>query len=101
MKRKRFSVEQIVAVSKQAELDMPVAVFLRQVGNSEQTFYRWKTQYAGLQLDQVRELKQLQNENAQLKTLVVELGLDKAILKDVASKSGAARAEARRSEVYR
>jgi len=87
MKRKRFSVEQIVAVLKQAELGMPVADILRQVGISEQTFYRWKKQYAGLQSDQVRELKQLQDENARLKKLVAELSLDKAILQDVASKN--------------
>jgi putative transposase len=86
MKRKHFSVEQIVAVLKQAELGMPVADILRQVGISEQTFYRWKKQYAGLQSDQVRELKQLQDENARLKKLVAELSLDKAILQDVASK---------------
>jgi putative transposase len=86
MKRKRFSVEQIVAVLKQAKLGMPVADILRQVGISEQTFYRWKKQYAGLQSDQVRELKQLQDENARLKKLVAELSLDKAILQDVAAK---------------
>jgi putative transposase len=66
MKRKRFSVEQIVAVLKQAELGMPVSDLTRQVGISEQTYYRWKKQYAGLQSDQVRELKQLQEENSQL-----------------------------------
>ncbi len=77
MKRKRFSIEQIVAVLKQAELGMPVADLIRQVGISEQTFYRWKKQYAGMQSDQVRELKQLQDENARLKKLVAELSLDK------------------------
>ncbi|KVQ50703.1 transposase [Burkholderia cepacia] len=86
MKRKRFSIEQIVAVLKQAELGMPVADVIRQVGISEQTFYRWKKQYAGMQSDQVRELKQLQEENARLKKLVAELSLDKAIPQDVASK---------------
>ena len=86
MKRKRFSVEQIVAVVKQAELGLPVADLIRQVGISEQTFYRWKKQYAGLQSDQVRELKQLQDENARLKKLVAELSLDKAILQDISSK---------------
>ncbi|AOI85422.1 transposase [Burkholderia cepacia] len=86
MKRKRFSIEQIVAVLKQAELGMPVADVIRQVGISEQTFYRWKKQYAGMQSDQVRELKQLQEENARLKKLVAELSLDKAILQAVASK---------------
>jgi putative transposase len=87
MKRKRFSVEQIVAVLKQAELGMAVADIIRQVGISEQTFYRWKKQYAGMQSDQVRELKQLQDENARLKKLVAELSLDKAILQDVAAKN--------------
>jgi putative transposase len=87
VKRKRFSVEQIVAVLKQAELGMPVADLIRRIGISEQTFYRWKKQYAGLQSDQVRELKQLQDENGRLKKLVAELSLDKAILQDVATKN--------------
>jgi putative transposase len=86
MKRKRFSVEQIVAVLKQVELGMKVADATRQIGVSEQTFYRWKKQYAGLQSDQVRELKLLQDENARLKKLVAELSLDKAILQDINSK---------------
>ncbi len=86
MKRKRFSVEQIVAVLEQAELGLPVAELTRQVGISEQTFYRWKKQYGGLQSDQVRELKVLQDENARLKKLVAELSLDKAILQDINSK---------------
>ncbi len=86
MKRKRFSVEQIVVVLKQAELGLSVADLTRQVGISEQTFYRWKKQYGGLQSDQVRELKVLQDENARLKKLVAELSLDKAILQDIHSK---------------
>ena len=86
MKRKRFAVEQIVAVLKQAELGMSVADVTRQVGISEQTFYRWKKVYSGLQPDQVRELKQLQEENARLKKLVAELSLDKAMLQDINSK---------------
>ena len=86
MKRKRFSVEQIVAVLKQAELGMSVADVTRQVGISEQTFYRWKKVYSGLQSDQVRELKQLQDENARLKKLVAELSLDKAMLQDINAK---------------
>lgn len=86
MKKKRFSVEQIVAVLKQAELGMAVADLIRQVGISEQTFYRWKKLYSGMQSDQVRELKQLQDENGRLKKLVAELSLDKAVLQDVLSK---------------
>jgi putative transposase len=101
MKRKRFSVEQIVAVLKQAELGMSVADVLRRIGISEQTFYRWEKQYAGLQSDQVREFKQLQEETARLKKLVTDLSLDKAILQDVALKNGPARAEEECRELYR
>ena len=86
MKRKRFSVEQIVAALKQAEMGLPVADLIRQLGISEQTFYRWKKQYAGLESDQVRELKQVIEENARLKKLVAELSLDKSVLQDVLSK---------------
>ena len=83
MKRKRFSVEHIVAVLKQAEAGTPAAELIRHVGVSEQTFYRWKKQYAGLQTDQVRQLRLLQEENARLKKAVAELTLDKAMLSDV------------------
>lgn len=86
MKRKRFSVGQIVAVLKQAGGGMPVAGLIRHVGISKQTFYRWKKVYAGLQTDQVRQLKQLQDENAQLKKAIAELTLDKAMLTDVLKK---------------
>ena len=86
MKGKRFSVEQIVASLKQVELGMPVADLIRRLGISEQTYYRWKKQYAGMESDQVRELKQLQDENARLKRLVAELSLDKVILQDINAK---------------
>jgi putative transposase len=64
MKKKRLSVEQIVAVLKQTELGLSVADLIRQVGISEQTLYRWKKQYSGLESTQVRELKQLSEEYA-------------------------------------
>ena len=86
MKQKRFNVEQIVAVLKQAEAGVPLAELLRRVGVSQQTFYRWKKQYVGLEIDQVRQLKQLQEENTRLKQLVADLTLDKAMLQDVLSK---------------
>jgi putative transposase len=57
MKKKRFSVEQIVAVLKQAELGVPVAEVIRKVGISEQTFYRWKKQYIGMETDQARQME--------------------------------------------
>jgi putative transposase len=86
MKRKRYSTEQIVAALKQVELGLPVADLVRQLGVSEQTFYRWKRAYGGLESEQVRELKQVVEENARLKKLVAELSLDKAVLQDVLSK---------------
>ena len=86
MKRKRFSVEQIVGVLKQAEVGVPIAELIRRVGISEQTFYRWKKQYVGLEVDQVRQLKQLQEENTRLKRLVADLTLDKVMLQDVLAK---------------
>ena len=85
MKRKRFSTEQIVAALKQVELGLPVADLIRQLGISEQTYYRWKKSYAGLESDQVRELRQVVDENTRLKKLVAELSLDKAVLQDVLS----------------
>jgi len=86
MKRKRFSVEQVVAVVKQAELGTPVADLIRKVGITEQTFYRWKKQYQGLESDQVRAFKQLQEENTRLKRVVADLILDKVMLQDVLAK---------------
>ena len=86
MPKKKFSVEQIVGVLKQAEVGVPVAQLIRKAGISEQTFYRWKKQYVGLEVDQVRQLKQLQEENARLKQLVAELSLDKTMLQDVLRK---------------
>ena len=86
VKQKRFAVEQIVAVLKQAEAGLSVAELIRKVGISEQTFYRWKKAYGSLEVDQVRQLKQLQEENARLKKLVAELTLDKSMLQDVVKK---------------
>jgi putative transposase len=56
VKKKRLSVEQIVAVMKQAETGVPVAELIEKVGISEQTFYRWKKQYVGMELDQARQM---------------------------------------------
>ena len=80
MKQERFSAERIVAVPKQAELGMSAADLIRKSGISEQTCYRWKKLCAGLQSDQVRELKQLQEEDLRLKRLVAECSLDKVAL---------------------
>jgi putative transposase len=84
--KKKFSVEQIVSVLKQAEVGVPIAELIRKVWISEQTFYRWKSKYVGLEVDQIRQLKQLRDENTGLKQLVAELTLDKTMLQDVLRK---------------
>ena len=86
MKRKRYSVEQIVAAVKQHEMGLPAGDIARKLGIEEQTFYRWKKQYGGLEATEVRELRQLREENTKLKKLVAELSLDKVMLQDIASK---------------
>ena len=84
--KKRFSVEQITAVLQQAAHGVPVADLCRKVGMSEQSFYRWKKVYGGLQPSEARELKQLRDENTKLKRLVADLSLDKVMLQDVIQK---------------
>ena len=86
MKKKRFSVEQITAVLQQVGGGMPVGEVCRQIGIAEQTFYRWKKEYAGMLPSEARELKQLRDENTKLKRLVADLSLDKVMLQDVVQK---------------
>jgi putative transposase len=86
VKKKRFSVEQIAAVLQQAGGGVPVGDVCRQVGISEQTFYRWKKVYGGMPPSEARELKQLRDENTKLKRLVADLSLDKVMLQDVVQK---------------
>ena len=79
----------MVAVVKQADMGVPVTELIRQAGISEQTFYRWKKRFTGLEVDQVRQLKQLQEENPSadgLKRVVADLTLDKVMLQVVLSK---------------
>lgn len=86
MKRNRYSVEQIVAAVMQRELGRSVADISRRPSIAEQTFYRWKHQCGGVEVVEVREPKQLRDENAKLKKLVADLSLDKVMLQDVASR---------------
>lgn len=83
MKRKRYSVEQIMTAVKQHEAGMTVADICRKLGIAEGTFYRWKKEYSGLEADQLRELRQLREENERLKRVVADLSLDKALLQEV------------------
>ena len=85
MRKKRYSVEQIVAAVQQHEAGMSVADIARKLGIAEQTFYRWKKEYGGMDVDQAKRLKELEQENARLKRLVADQALDNAMLRDVAS----------------
>jgi putative transposase len=86
MKRSRFSDEKIAYALRQAEGGTPVADVCRQMGVSEATFYVWKRKYAHLGTSEIRELRQLREENAKLKRLVADLSLDKHILTEVIRK---------------
>ena len=80
MKRSKFTEEQILFALKQADSGQPVGDVCRQMGISEATFYVWKKRYGDLGLLEVRELRQLRDENARLKRLVADLTLDRHIL---------------------
>ena len=86
MPRKGHSEEQIVYALRQVEAGKKVSDVCREMGVSAQAFYSWKRRYAGLGLNEVRELRQLREENRKLKTLVADLTLDKHILQEVLSK---------------
>ena len=86
MKKSRFSEQQIAFALRQAETGTPVSEVTRKLGITNQTFYRWKQKYSGLGPSELRRLKQLEEENRQLKKLVADLSLDKHMLQDVLSK---------------
>jgi len=86
MKRKRFTEEQIAAVLKQAELGVEVKDLCRKFGFTETTFYRWKKQYAGMGISELRELRQTREENARLKRIVADLTLDRQMLQELLKK---------------
>ena len=86
MGRKQYTEERIAFALRQAESGTPVAEIIRRLGVSEQTFYRWKKQFAGLGVAELRRLRTLEEENRKLKQLVADLSLDKKMLQDVLSK---------------
>ncbi|MDE0486415.1 MAG: transposase [Nitrospira sp.] len=87
MKRKRFSEAQISGVLKDAEAGVKKQDLCRKPGITEQTFYRWRSKYGGLQVSDVTRLKQLEAENRQLKQLLADAHLDQAALKELLSKN--------------
>ena len=91
MAGKRFKAEQIIIKLREAEVGLAqgqrVGQVSKQMGVSEQTYYRWRKEYGGLRLDQAKRLKVLEKENTRLKKLVADLSLDKQILKEVSSET--------------
>ena len=86
MKKSKFTEEQILFALKQGDAGQPISGVCRQIGISEATYYVWKKKYANLGLLEVRELRQLRDENARLKRLVADLTLDRHVLQEVIKK---------------
>ena len=86
MKGRQFTPEKIIGLLRQAEVELAqgkrVGEVCRSVGISEQSYYRWRSAYGGLKLEQARRMKDLEKENGRLKKAVAELTLDKQILKE-------------------
>lgn len=86
MKGKRYSEEQIIRVLKEVEEGTSVPEVCRKYGVSEQSVYRWKTRYGGMDVAELRRLKQLEEENRRLKAIVAEQAMDIQLLKEINSK---------------
>ncbi len=86
MKGTRHSEEQIIAILKQGEAGLTTAELCRQHGITEQTYYRWKAKYGGMELSELQRLKQVEDENRRLKHIVAEQTLDIQALKAVVAK---------------
>ena len=86
MPRKGRTEEQILQALRQAEGGEKAAEICRKLGISEQTFYTWKRKYSGIGLSELRELRQLRDENAKLKKLVADLSLDRHMLQEIVRK---------------
>jgi len=87
MKKTKFTEQQIVFALRQAENGVRVDEVCRKLGVSEATFYNWKKKYGGLGINELRRLKQLEEENQRLKQIVADLSLDKQMLQDVLKKN--------------
>jgi transposase-like protein len=91
MGKANYTVEQIIIKLREVELSCSqgktIAEAVRQIGVSEQTYYRWRKEYGGMNTSDAKRLKELEKENARLKKLVAEQALDIAILRDVNSKN--------------
>jgi putative transposase len=86
MKKSKFTEAQIIFALKQSETGVSVSEVCRKMGISEATFYNWKKKYGGLGVPELRRLKQLEEENSKLRSIVADLTLDKQMLQDVLKK---------------
>jgi putative transposase len=86
MARKGHTEEEIIAALQQSEAGAKTSELCRKLGISQATFYAWKKQYAGLGVQELRELRQLREENGRLKRIVADLTLDRQILQEIVSK---------------
>jgi putative transposase len=88
VKKTRHSEEQIIGVLKQMEAGRKVSELARELGVSEATLYTWKSKYGGMEVNEARRLKELEEENRRLKQLVADLSLDREALRGVIRKNG-------------
>jgi putative transposase len=88
MKKTRYTEEQVIGVLKQMEAGRTVKELAREIGVSEATIYTWKSKYGGLEVNEARRLRELEDENRRLKQMVADLSLDKEALKGVIRKNG-------------
>lgn len=85
--KKRFTEGQIIGILKDRESGIPVKDLIRRHGISEQTYYRWKSKYGGMEVNEARRLKELERENLQLKQIIADQALDIKVLRDINSKN--------------
>ena len=87
MKKSKFTEQQLIFALRQAENGVRVEEVCRKMGISDATFYNWKKKFAGLGVDELRRLRQLEEENRRLKQIVADLSLDKQMLQDILKKN--------------
>ena len=87
MRKSLFSEERIIGILRRVEKGQPLVDVCREEGISYATFYRWKAQYGGLEVNQLRRLRHLEEENRKLKQVVANLTLDNQALKDITARN--------------